>query len=44
MRASKPAADQPDDLFEMANLSPALTGLPMWSGSLSGGVPVTTYG
>jgi Domain of unknown function (DUF4160) len=29
MRASKPAADQPDDLFEMANLSPALTGLPM---------------
>ena len=29
MRASSPAADETDDLFEMANLSPALTGLPM---------------
>ena len=29
MRASKPAGDETDDLFEMANLSPALTGLPM---------------
>lgn len=29
MRASKPVADEADDLFEMANLSPALTGLPM---------------
>jgi hypothetical protein len=29
MRASRPAADQGDDLFETANLSPALTGLPM---------------
>lgn len=27
--ASGPAADDADDLFEMANLSPALTGLPM---------------
>jgi hypothetical protein len=31
MRASKPRTDQSDDLFEMANLSPALTGLPMIS-------------
>jgi hypothetical protein len=29
MRASKPVADQTADFFEMANLSPALTGLPM---------------
>ncbi len=29
MRASRSAADEPDDLFEMANLSPTLTGLPM---------------
>jgi hypothetical protein len=29
MRASSPAADEADDLFEMANLSPTLTGLPM---------------
>jgi hypothetical protein len=29
MRASRPVAGEPDDLFEMANLSPALTGLPM---------------
>jgi Domain of unknown function (DUF4160) len=29
MRASRPAAGEADDLFEMANLSPALTGLPM---------------
>ena len=29
MRASKPVADQEGDLFEMANLSPALSGLPM---------------
>jgi Domain of unknown function (DUF4160) len=29
MRASRPRPDQPDDLFERANLSPALTGLPM---------------
>jgi Domain of unknown function (DUF4160) len=28
-RASAPAGDQTDDFFEMANLSPALTGLPM---------------
>ena len=29
MRASGPAADEPDDPFERANLSPTLTGLPM---------------
>ncbi len=29
MRAPSPAADETEDLFEMANLSPALTGLPM---------------
>src|ERR687892_2067238 len=29
MRASKPVANEADDLFEMANLSPTLTGLPM---------------
>ena len=29
MRASRLAADDADDLFEMANLSPAVTGLPM---------------
>jgi len=29
MRASRSVADEPDDLFEMANLSPTLTGLPM---------------
>jgi Domain of unknown function (DUF4160) len=29
MRAAKQIADDPDDLFEMANLSPSLTGLPM---------------
>jgi hypothetical protein len=29
MRASRPAADEADDFFEMANLSPAVTGLPM---------------
>ena len=29
MRASRPVADETGDLFEMANLSPALTGLPM---------------
>jgi Domain of unknown function (DUF4160) len=29
MRAAKPVTDETDDLFEMANLSPALTGLPM---------------
>jgi Domain of unknown function (DUF4160) len=29
MRASRAAADEPSDLFEMANLSPTLTGLPM---------------
>ena len=29
MRASRVAADEADDLFEMANLSPTLTGLPM---------------
>jgi hypothetical protein len=29
MRAAKPVADERDDLFEMANLSLALTGLPM---------------
>ena len=29
MRASRPAADEADDLFDMANLSPTLTGLPM---------------
>lgn len=29
MRASRLAADEADDLFEMANLSPAITGLPM---------------
>ena len=29
MRVSSPAADETEDLFEMANLSPALTGLPM---------------
>jgi hypothetical protein len=29
MRASRLAADEADDLFEMANLSPTLTGLPM---------------
>ena len=29
MRASKLAADEAVDLFEMANLSPTLTGLPM---------------
>ena len=29
MRASKPATDESDDLFETANLSPTLTGLPM---------------
>lgn len=28
-RGSGPGADEQDDLFEMANLSPALTGLPM---------------
>lgn len=29
MRASRPVAGEPDDLFEMANLSPSLPGLPM---------------
>jgi hypothetical protein len=29
MRASRPATGETDDLFEIANLSPALTGLPM---------------
>ena len=29
MRVPTPAADEADDLFEMANLSPTLTGLPM---------------
>ena len=29
MRASGLVTDEPDDLFEMANLSPTLTGLPM---------------
>jgi hypothetical protein len=29
MRASRPAAAEGDDPFEIANLSPALTGLPM---------------
>jgi hypothetical protein len=29
MRASRIAADESNDLFEMANLSPTLTGLPM---------------
>jgi hypothetical protein len=29
MRASRLAVDEADDLFEMANLSPRLTGLPM---------------
>jgi Domain of unknown function (DUF4160) len=29
MRASRLVAAEPDDLFEMANLSPTLTGLPM---------------
>ncbi|HZA67324.1 MAG TPA: DUF4160 domain-containing protein [Geminicoccaceae bacterium] len=29
MRASRLATGETDDLFEMANLSPALTGLPM---------------
>ena len=29
MRASRPAADEPDDLFDLANLSPTGTGLPM---------------
>ena len=29
MRASSPATEETEDLFEMANLSPALTGLPM---------------
>ena len=29
MRASRSVVDEPDDLFEMANLSPTLTGLPM---------------
>jgi hypothetical protein len=29
MRASRSATDETDDLFEMANLSPMLTGLPM---------------
>src|SRR5687767_10726411 len=29
MRASREAADEPNDLFGMANLSPTLTGLPM---------------
>ena len=29
MRVSSPAAGAAEDLFEMANLSPALTGLPM---------------
>jgi hypothetical protein len=29
MRASRLVTDEPDDLFEMANLSPTLTGLPM---------------
>jgi hypothetical protein len=29
MRASRPVPDEPDGLFEMANLSPTLTGLPM---------------
>ena len=29
MRASNPAAGETSDFFEMANLSPALTGLPM---------------
>jgi hypothetical protein len=29
MRASRLAADEADDLFDMANLSPTLTGLPM---------------
>jgi len=29
MRVSSPAADGAEDLFEMANLSPAVTGLPM---------------
>ena len=29
MRASSSVADEPADLFEMANLSPTLTGLPM---------------
>jgi hypothetical protein len=29
MRASRSATDETDDLFEMANLSPTLTGLPM---------------
>jgi Domain of unknown function (DUF4160) len=29
MRASRVAADASNDLFEMANLSPTLTGLPM---------------
>ncbi len=29
MRASRSVAGEPDDLFEMANLSPSLTGLPM---------------
>ena len=29
MRAGKRVADDADDVFEMANLSPALTGLPM---------------
>jgi uncharacterized protein DUF4160 len=29
MRAAKRVPDEADDLFEMANLSPALTGLPM---------------
>jgi hypothetical protein len=29
MRASRLPADEADDLFDMANLSPTLTGLPM---------------
>ena len=29
MRASRVAADEADDLFEMASLAPTLTGLPM---------------
>ena len=35
MRASRIAADESNDLFEMANLSPTLTGLPRSSGSQS---------
>jgi hypothetical protein len=35
MRASRLVTNEPDDLFEIANLSPALTGLPMvvWIGA-----------